>query len=90
MGFSELLVLGAIALIFIGPKQLPEVARVVARMLNELKRATGDLGSSFMDVRRDADQILRDTQNSIRKSLDEKTIEKKPEVIAEKDDHGKP
>ena len=93
MGFSELLILGAIALIFIGPKQLPEVARVIARLINELKRATGDIGSSFMDVRRDADQILRDTQNSILKSLDEKPKEKveaNAEPKAEvKDDHGK-
>lgn len=83
MGFTELLLLGAIALIFIGPKQLPEIARVIARMINELKRATGDIGSTILDVRRDTDQIFRDTQNTIRKSLTEKTPEKKPEVASE-------
>ncbi len=83
MGFTELLLLGAIALIFIGPKQLPEIARVIARMINELKRATGDIGSTILDVRRDTDQIFRDTQNTIRKSLTEKTLEKKPEVASE-------
>lgn len=97
MGFTELLLLGAIALIFIGPKQLPEIARVIARMINELKRATGDLGSTILDVQRDADQIFRDTQNTIRKSLTEGAPEKKPEVAKdvkteakpeEKDDHG--
>lgn len=85
MGFTELLLLGAIALIFIGPKQLPEIAKVIARMINELKRATGDLGSTILDVRRDTDQIFRDTQNTIRKSLTEKSPEPKVEpVVSEK------
>ncbi len=47
LGFTELLVLGAIALIFIGPKQLPELARTVGRLLNEFKRATADFQSSI-------------------------------------------
>jgi len=42
LGFTELLLLGAIALIFIGPKQLPDVARTLGRFLNELKRASSD------------------------------------------------
>lgn len=49
MGFSEIILLGIIALIFIGPKQLPEVARTVGRMLNEWKRATSDFQNSMTD-----------------------------------------
>lgn len=48
MGFSELLIIGVIALIFIGPKELPEIAKVIGRMLNELKRATGDLHATLL------------------------------------------
>ncbi len=42
-GFSmgEILLLAAIALIVIGPKQLPEFARQIGKVLNEIKRATG-------------------------------------------------
>lgn len=47
LGFSELLLLGAIALIFIGPKQLPDVARTIGRFLNELKRASNDFQETF-------------------------------------------
>ena len=47
LGFSELLLLGLIALIFIGPNQLPEVARTIGRLLNEWKRATSDFQSSI-------------------------------------------
>lgn len=50
LGFSELILLAIIALIFIGPKQLPELARTLGRTLNELKRATGDLKDTFTSV----------------------------------------
>jgi sec-independent protein translocase protein TatB len=53
IGFSELLILGVIALIFIGPQQLPEVARTIGRLLNEWKRATGDLQNQFTNTLRD-------------------------------------
>lgn len=53
IGFSELLILGVIALIFIGPQQLPEVARTLGRLLNEWKRATGDLQNQFTSTLRD-------------------------------------
>ena len=45
--FTELLIIGIIALVFIGPKELPEVARVIGRFLNELKRATSELQSNL-------------------------------------------
>ena len=32
LGFVEIILIAVLALIFIGPKQLPEVARVVARL----------------------------------------------------------
>lgn len=48
IGLSEMLIIGVIALVFIGPKELPEIARVVGRFLNELKRTAGDLQSSLM------------------------------------------
>lgn len=47
LGFSELLLLGVIALIFIGPSQLPEVARTLGRLLNEFKRASSDFQNTM-------------------------------------------
>lgn len=47
IGFGEMLLLGIIALIFIGPEQLPQMARTLGRFLNELKRTTSDLQSTF-------------------------------------------
>lgn len=40
LSLGEILVLGVMALIVIGPKQLPELARNLGRFMNELKRAT--------------------------------------------------
>lgn len=45
IGMSEMLIIGIIALIFIGPDQIPETARTIARFLNELKRSTDGLKS---------------------------------------------
>ena len=41
LSMGEILLLAAIGLIVIGPKQLPEFARQIGKMLNEIKRATG-------------------------------------------------
>ncbi|XGC80826.1 Sec-independent protein translocase protein TatB [Bdellovibrio bacteriovorus] len=43
LGMSEIIVLGVLALIVIGPKELPELARTIGRFLNELKRTTNVL-----------------------------------------------
>lgn len=41
-------IIAAIALIFIGPKQLPEVARTIARFLNEWRNTTSDITHTLM------------------------------------------
>lgn len=43
LGFFEILVILVIALIVVGPKQLPALARKVARMMNEFKRAADEV-----------------------------------------------
>ncbi|MBX3033614.1 MAG: twin-arginine translocase TatA/TatE family subunit [Bdellovibrionaceae bacterium] len=47
LSIGEIIFLGALGLIVIGPKQLPEVARTIGRFLNELKRATDGLTQDF-------------------------------------------
>jgi len=61
IGFPELLVILALALIVIGPKRLPDIARALGRGFNEFKKATDELKSSFNEEVRQADirdQIL--------------------------------
>jgi len=53
LSFIHLILLAIIALVVLGPEQLPEVARTVARLLNEWKRATSDIQSSLHQHLRD-------------------------------------
>jgi sec-independent protein translocase protein TatB len=77
LGMSELIVIGIIALIFIGPKQLPEVARVVGRLLSELKRATGDLTGTFVQARDQADEAIRRSRDRFVEEVNN-VVENKP------------
>ncbi|MEW6330982.1 MAG: Sec-independent protein translocase protein TatB, partial [Pseudomonadota bacterium] len=43
IGFSELVVVGLIALIVLGPKRLPEVARTAGRWMGQLRRFISDV-----------------------------------------------
>ncbi|MCH6567999.1 MAG: twin-arginine translocase TatA/TatE family subunit, partial [Nitrospinae bacterium] len=43
IGMQELLIVLAVALIILGPKKLPEMARTLGRAFAELQRATQDL-----------------------------------------------
>ncbi len=52
-GFIEVLLISAIALIAIGPKRLPGVAKALGRGLGEFKSALNDVKSSvYSDVRK--------------------------------------
>jgi Tat protein translocase TatB subunit len=49
IGMTELIVIFAIALIVLGPKRLPELARSLGRGIAEFRRASNDLRREFMD-----------------------------------------
>ena len=58
IGFPELLMIMAIALIVLGPKRLPDIAKALGRGLSEFKRASDELKQTFeAEVRsQDTDQ----------------------------------
>ena len=43
IGFSELMVIGVVALIVIGPERLPRVARTLGHLAGRLQRYVGDV-----------------------------------------------
>ena len=49
-GGGELLVLFLVILVLFGPKRLPEVARSVGRVLDELRRASQDFKDQIMSI----------------------------------------
>jgi Tat protein translocase TatB subunit len=67
LGMQEMLVVLLVALVFIGPKRLPEIARTLGRLMNELKRAGEELKSqidlnSWTELREE--ESWRETQGS--------------------------
>ena len=50
IGMTELLVILAIALVVLGPKKLPEIARSLGRGLAEFRRASSEMRREFLDV----------------------------------------
>jgi Tat protein translocase TatB subunit len=54
IGMTELIVIFAIALIVLGPKRLPELARSLGRGIAEFRRASLDLRREFMEASEEA------------------------------------
>ncbi len=58
LGFSEMLVLGVIALVVVGPNDLPKLARSLGRLMNEVKRG----GETF---KQELEQSARDLRDDV-------------------------
>lgn len=61
IGMQELVLILVIALIILGPKKLPDVAKSLGKAMNEFKRATSDIKDSL-----EVDNNL----HSVKKSFD--------------------
>ena len=59
IGMPEMLLLMALALIIIGPKKLPDLARSLGRAMREFKKATSELKDTL-----DLDEDLSDVKNA--------------------------
>ena len=72
IGMPELLLILAVALIVIGPKKLPDLAKSLGKAMGEFKRATNDLKQSIeKDTGLDeVRQNLRETTREVRRSFD--------------------
>lgn len=64
IGFAELLLIGLIALIVIGPKRLPETARFVGYWVGKLRRS---VGKARYEMEREfgIDEIKREVHNTL-------------------------
>ena len=73
MGMPEIILILAIALIVLGPKKLPEIAKALGRGIAEFKKATQDFKES-LDVEDDLKEA-RDTMREIKGDI-QQTIQK--------------
>jgi sec-independent protein translocase protein TatB len=53
--WSELLLIGIVALIFIGPKELPGVLRTLGQWMSKIRRMASDFQNQFHDAMREAE-----------------------------------
>jgi sec-independent protein translocase protein TatB len=70
---SKLLIIGVVALIVIGPKDLPRVLRQVGQMVTRLRRMAGEFQGQFMDAMKEAD--LEDLRNEVTKLKDTASLD---------------
>ena len=63
IGFGELLALGVIGLIVIGPERLPTYAAQAARMLRDLRRQVSSAKSSLIEAADVDPQTLKDLRD---------------------------
>jgi sec-independent protein translocase protein TatB len=55
MSWGEVMVIGGVALIVIGPKDLPKALRTVGQITGKLRRMAGEFHTQFNDAMREAD-----------------------------------
>ena len=55
IGWSELVIIGIVALIAIGPKELPGVLRSVGQWVGKIKRMASDFQGQFQEAMREAE-----------------------------------
>ncbi|MEX2519444.1 MAG: Sec-independent protein translocase protein TatB [Paracoccaceae bacterium] len=65
IGFTELLVIGALALIVVGPKELPGLLRTVGQYVGKARAMARDFQRSMEDAAREAD--LGDVADAVKK-----------------------
>jgi sec-independent protein translocase protein TatB len=55
IAWSELMLIGAVALVVIGPKDLPKAMRTVGQAVGKIRRMAGEFQSQFNDAMREAE-----------------------------------
>jgi sec-independent protein translocase protein TatB len=79
IGFSELIVIGVVALIVIGPERLPKVARTLGHLLGRAQRYVNDVKSDInremqldelKKLQTQVSESARSIEDSVRKEYD--------------------
>jgi len=87
IGFSELIVIGVVALVVIGPERLPRVARTVGHLLGRLQRYVSDVKS---DIQREMQlEDLKKLQQQVAESARQLESSVRSQMSAVETDIGK-
>lgn len=96
IGFSELMLIGLVALIVIGPERLPKVARTVGHLLGRLQRYVSDVKSDIrreiqldelrklqgemQDSARHLESSIRNEMSDVKQSIDQSAAEARASI----------
>jgi sec-independent protein translocase protein TatB len=86
IGAGELLVIGVVALVAIGPKELPGVLRTVGQAVGKMRRMAGEFQDQFREAMREAEleearKSVSDIGQSVASSFDPATITTPPPTL---------
>ena len=70
IGMPELIVIFLVAIVVLGPKRLPEVAKVVGKGLGELKKALKDVKDSVEEEFKETTSDIRETVADVKKEIE--------------------
>ncbi len=91
IGMPEMILILAIALIILGPKKLPEIAKSLGRGIAEFKKATQefkenlDVDNDLKEARDAIQEIKGDIQETVQESMTEDTAPYEDEAVSEED-----
>lgn len=84
IGWSELLVLAVVAIVVVGPKELPRLMRVVGHWVGKARAAAREFQSAFDDLARESEmEEMRKKMDSLRNQA------KFPDIDTEDDEDDK-
>ncbi len=78
IGMPELILILALALIVLGPKRLPEIARALGKGMGEFRRATDKLKDEFRQVEDEIEETTGSLELDDDPPSEEKTESTKP------------
>ncbi|MTI10704.1 Sec-independent protein translocase protein TatB [Curvivirga aplysinae] len=82
IGWPEMMVIGVLTIIVVGPKELPRVMRTVMGLIRKVRMMAGDFQSSMEDIAREAD--LADIKKQVEQAQSE-TVSAKMEKLIDPD-----
>lgn len=100
IGWAELLILAVVAIIVVGPKDLPRMLYALGKVINKIRRSADEFRNQFTEAMREAgvDEIERDIRSiedlnpahQIRDSIDEAFRENRPQPAGKGEKESKP
>jgi len=84
----ELLVIGVIALLVVGPKKLPEIAKALGKGLSEFRKVTESATDTLKETLRtdEIKQDMNDLKDSLLHAKDDETTASRADNVSAEDD----